>query len=126
MARVTVEDCIKKVPNRFELILSAAERVRHILSGAPLTIEDEKNKKPVLVLREIAAGTISHEQMQEAIIKGYQHHLPFEEDDDDILEAIAHEQDWILDPESKEMLEEIDEDDLTIIDGDAEEETEAL
>lgn len=119
MARVTVEDCIKKVPNRFELILSAAERVRHILSGAPLTIEDEKNKKPVLVLREIAAGTINHEQMQEAIIKNYQNHLPFEEDDDDILEALGHEQDWVMDPESAEMLEEIKEDDLEIVDEDA-------
>jgi DNA-directed RNA polymerase subunit omega len=60
MARVTVEDCVVKVPNRFELVLLAAQRAREVTSGAPLTLDRDDDKNPVVALREIADETIQH------------------------------------------------------------------
>jgi DNA-directed RNA polymerase subunit omega len=67
MARVTVEDCIDKVTNRFDLVLLAAERAREISGGAELTIDRDRDKNPVVALREIAEETIRPEQLQEAL-----------------------------------------------------------
>ena len=58
MARVTVEDCVVKIPNRFELVLLAAQRAREITSGAPLTLDRDDDKNPVVALREIADETV--------------------------------------------------------------------
>ena len=65
MARVTVEDCVIKVPNRFELVLLAAQRAREITSGVPLSIDRDDDKNPVVALREIAAGSITPEMLRE-------------------------------------------------------------
>ncbi|MEP3300873.1 MAG: DNA-directed RNA polymerase subunit omega, partial [Roseibium sp.] len=68
MARVTVEDCIDKVENRFELVLLAAHRARMISSGSPLTLDRDNDKNPVVALREIAEQTVSPEDMKEDLI----------------------------------------------------------
>ena len=72
MARVTVEDCIDKIPNRFDLVLAAAQRSRDISTGNPLTIDRDNDKNPVVALREIAAETIDKTKVQDAIIRGLQ------------------------------------------------------
>ena len=67
MARVTVEDCVLKVPNRFELVLLAAQRAREITSGAPLTLDRDDDKNPVIALREIAEDTVYLQQVREEL-----------------------------------------------------------
>jgi DNA-directed RNA polymerase subunit omega len=75
MARVTVEDCVIKVPNRFELVLLAAQRARDIASGAPLTVDRDNDKGPVVALREIADVTIPLDTLQNNVIKSMQKHV---------------------------------------------------
>ena len=72
MARVTVEDCIQHVENRFELVLVASQRAKSIASGAPLTMERNGEKDPVIALREIGKQTIQVPQLREALVTGYQ------------------------------------------------------
>jgi DNA-directed RNA polymerase subunit omega len=72
MARVTVEDCVIKVPNRFELVLLAAQRAREITSGAPLSIDRDDDKNPVVALREIADETVGLVHLREAVVRGMQ------------------------------------------------------
>ena len=72
MARVTVEDCIDKIPNRFDLVLAAAQRSRDISTGNPLTIDRDNDKNPVVALREIADETIDPDKLRNDIIKGLQ------------------------------------------------------
>jgi DNA-directed RNA polymerase subunit omega len=71
MARVTVEDCILQVPNRFELVLLAASRAKQISSGNPLTIERDNDKDGVVSLREIADKTVSLELLEEGLIQSF-------------------------------------------------------
>jgi DNA-directed RNA polymerase omega subunit len=71
MARVTVEDCILNIPNRFELVLIAAQRAKQIGSGNPLTIDRDNDKDPVVSLREIADKTVSLEQLEEDLIQSF-------------------------------------------------------
>ena len=75
MARVTVEDCILKVPNRFELVLLSAQRARDVAGGAQLTVDRDNDKNPVVALREIADETIGLDTLQENLIKGMQKHV---------------------------------------------------
>ncbi len=79
MARVTVEDCVKLVPNRFELVMLASQRARNISAGAPETVERDNDKNPVVALREIAAETVVLDELREALIRGLQKHLPFDD-----------------------------------------------
>jgi DNA-directed RNA polymerase subunit omega len=79
MARVTVEDCIIKVPNRFDLVMVAAQRARDISSGAALTIERDNDKNPVVALREIADTTIDLEALTNAVVQGLRKHVETEE-----------------------------------------------
>lgn len=79
MARVTVEDCVVKVPNRFELVLLAAQRAREITSGVPLTVERDDDKNPVVALREIAEETVSLEHLRDALVRGMQKHVEIDE-----------------------------------------------
>ena len=72
MARVTVEDCIEKIPNRFDLVLAAAQRARDVASGNPLTIDRDNDKNPVVALREIADETVDPDFLRDEIIKGLQ------------------------------------------------------
>jgi len=72
MARVTVEDCVVKIPNRFELVLLAAQRAREITSGAPLSLDRDDDKNPVVALREIAEETISLDHLRVSVVRGMQ------------------------------------------------------
>lgn len=81
MARVTVEDCIEKVPNRFELVLLAARRARAISAGAPLTLDRDNDKNPVVALREIAESTVDIDELREDVIAGLQRHAQSEDMD---------------------------------------------
>jgi DNA-directed RNA polymerase subunit omega len=79
MARVTVEDCVVKVPNRFELVLLAAQRAREITSGAPLTLDRDNDKNPVVALREIADTTIELDHLKDSVVRGMQKHVEIDE-----------------------------------------------
>lgn len=79
MARVTVEDCVVKVPNRFELVLLAAQRAREITSGAPLSVDRDDDKNPVVALREIADETVGLGQLRDSVVRGMQKHVELDE-----------------------------------------------
>src|SRR5579864_4914812 len=79
MARVTVEDCVVKVPNRFELVLLAAQRAREVTSGAPLTLDRDDDKNPVVALREIADETIQLDHLKDSLVRGMQKHIEMDE-----------------------------------------------
>ena len=79
MARVTVEDCIDKLPNRFELVLLSAHRARMVSQGAPITIERDNDKNPVVALREIADETVSADDLREEFIHAMQKHVEVDE-----------------------------------------------
>ena len=81
MARVTVEDCVDKIPNRFDLVLMAAQRARQISGGADLTIDRDRDKNPVVALREIAEQTVKPKNLHESLVQSLKHVLPDEEDD---------------------------------------------
>ena len=86
MARVTVEDCIDKVENRFELVLLASHRARLISSGAPLTIDRDRDKNPVVALREIADEMLSPGDLKEDLIHSLQKHVEIDEPESDAAE----------------------------------------
>lgn len=94
MARVTVEDCVVKVPNRFELVLLAGQRARDIASGAPLTVDRDNDKGPVVALREIADATIPLETLQNNVIKGMQKHVEIDEPEEDHDVEIGAPANW--------------------------------
>jgi DNA-directed RNA polymerase subunit omega len=79
MARVTVEDCVVKVPNRFELVLLAAQRAREITSGAPLSLDRDDDKNPVVALREIAEETVALDHLKDSLVRGMQKHIEMDE-----------------------------------------------
>jgi DNA-directed RNA polymerase subunit omega len=79
MARVTVEDCIDKLPNRFELVLLSAHRARMISQGAPLTVERDNDKNPVCALREIADEAVNTDDLREEYIHAMQKHVEVDE-----------------------------------------------
>ena len=83
MARVTVEDCIDKVPNRFDLVMLAAHRARSISSGSPITIERDNDKNPVVALREIADETLTPDQLYEETVESHQRHIEVDEPEED-------------------------------------------
>ena len=82
MARVTVEDCVVKIPNRFELVLLAAQRAREITSGAPLSLDRDDDKNPVVALREIADETIQLDHLKDSLVRGMQNHVEMDEPED--------------------------------------------
>ena len=86
MARVTVEDCVDKIPNRFDLVLMAAQRAREISGGAELTLERDRDKNPVVALREIADETILPADLKEGVVQGLQ---KVQIDDDDSPDEIG-------------------------------------
>jgi DNA-directed RNA polymerase subunit omega len=89
MARVTVEDCIDKVENRFELVLLAGHRARMISSGSPITIDRDNDKNPVVALREIADETISPEDLKEEFIHSLQKFVEVDEPEPEVVPMIA-------------------------------------
>ena len=106
MARVTVEDCIEKIPNRFDLVLAAAQRARHISTGNPLTIDRDNDKNPVVALREIADETIDPDKLRDDIVNGLQKltNNEFVEDkEDEILEDNRLEDNYTINDELSEF-----------------------
>ena len=93
MARVTVEDCILRVPNRFELVMVAAQRARDIAAGGRLTIERDNDKNPVVALREIADDTVPIDGLKNALVTGLQKHVEVDEPEEDEMEAFMPERD---------------------------------
>tara|TARA_R110000787_G_scaffold239367_4_gene345529 strand:- start:20461 stop:20883 length:423 start_codon:yes stop_codon:yes gene_type:complete len=89
MARVTVEDCVEQIPNRFELVAIAAQRARHISAGAELTIDRDNDKNPVVALREIADKTVNLRELEEDLIKSLQHHVEQDEPEEDVVDDMA-------------------------------------
>lgn len=89
MARVTVEDCIDKVENRFELILIASHRARSIAAGAPIMVERDKDKNPVVALREIAESALSPEDLREDFIQSLQKHVEVDEPEAEAVPALS-------------------------------------
>ena len=93
MARVTVEDCVDKIENRFQLVMTAAQRARKISSGAALTIERDDDKNPVVALREIAGETVDTEELTEDLIRSHQRMIAYEEEDESI-DLMDGEEEW--------------------------------
>jgi DNA-directed RNA polymerase subunit omega len=91
MARVTVEDCIEKVPNRFRLVLLAAHRARNISAGSALTIERDNDKNPVVALREIADETLDMDGLKDSLVNGLQRVLPSEDEEEAAKQDAAPE-----------------------------------
>lgn len=89
MARVTVEDCVDKVPNRFDLVLLAAQRAREISGGSEMTVDRDRDKNPVVALREIAEQTIKPKELNESIITDLQKILPDDEEDEDEIGSLS-------------------------------------
>ena len=83
MARVTVEDCVLKVPNRFELVMLAGHRARAISAGEQLTVDRDNDKNPVVALREIADETVMLEHIEESLIRSLQVNVEFEDSEDE-------------------------------------------
>lgn len=109
MARVTVEDCVLKVPNRFELVMMAAQRARDITAGAPLSLERDNDKNPVVALREIADETVQLETLRGALIKGHQKVHEQDEPEDEIVELMAGEAAWTVQPAAGTAEDELEE-----------------
>jgi DNA-directed RNA polymerase subunit omega len=133
MARVTVEDCVLKVPNRFELVLLAAQRAREITSGAPLTLDRDDDKNPVIALREIAEDTVGLEHLRGSVVRGMQKHVEIDEPEeahelelDTALFGISARAELAeLEDETAEAAEDLGEDEA-VIEEEALEEEEAL
>ena len=96
MARVTVEDCVTKIPNRFKLVMLAGKRARDIAAGAELLVDRDNDKNPVVALREIAEDKVAPEDLMEAVVVGLQRHADTdeleEEIDQDLSVAISAEE----------------------------------
>ena len=93
MARVTVEDCIDIINNRFELVMLASQRARSLSSGAELTVERDNDKNPVVALREIADSKIDLEEVKDLLVVGLQKHVISDEPDEDDLSLLSDQED---------------------------------
>jgi DNA-directed RNA polymerase subunit omega len=89
MARVTVEDCILRIPNRFELVMVAAQRARDITAGAPLTVQRDNDKNPVVALREVADGTVNLDLLRHELVHGLRRHVEAEETEESLATLAA-------------------------------------
>ena len=121
MARVTVEDCIDKIPNRYELLMVAAQRAKDISAGSPITLPRDNDKNPVIALREIAEETVSIEELQKSLVMGLQKYVEVEEPEEEELEIMAAEKELVdldeqfngllLDNELNDSMQVVDDDD---------------
>jgi len=106
MARVTVEDCVDKVPNRFELVMLAAHRAREISAGSAVTVDRDNDKNPVVSLREIADETQSADDLRERLIESNQNQIEVDEPEEDAMAILmgAEQDKPAEDSMSEEML----------------------
>ena len=106
MARVTVEDCVDKVPNRFELVMLASHRAREIAAGSPLSIDRDNDKNPVVALREIAEETQQANDLRERMIESHQTQIEVDEPEEDQMALLMGNGDAVDRPASDDMSEE--------------------
>ena len=119
MARVTVEDCVLKVPNRFELVMVAGQRARDISSGGRLTVPRDNDKNPVVALREIAEETVNLEILRNSLVTGLQKNVEVEEPEEDEIDVLAARE-LVMEAGDASVDEELTEDGLSIQDDGAE------
>ncbi len=116
MARVTVEDCIEKVENRFELVLLSGHRGRTIAAGAPITVERDNDKNPVIALREIADETVSPEDIKEDFIHSMQKYVEVDEPEPEEVPALSSDTSAAVigqdDPSADTMIDRMTEEEL--------------
>ena len=93
MARVTVEDCVDKIPNRFDLVMMASQRARNISAGAQLTLDRDNDKNPVIALREIAEETVELDELEEGLIKSLQTYVEMDEPEEEEMDVLAIQRD---------------------------------
>ena len=126
MARVTVEDCVMKVPNRFDLVMVAAQRAREISAGAQLTLERDNDKNPVVALREIAESTVNTNDLSNSVVTGLQKHVENDEPEEEGQGfGVGAGEDMLAEMQQAQISEEdADEADMTI-DGEFEDAAEA-
>ncbi len=99
MARVTIEDCIDKLPNRFELVLLAAHRARLVSQGAPISVARDNDKDPVVALREIAAETVNKDDLKEEFIHAMQKHVEIDEPEPTEMPLLSQMSNEIIAPQ---------------------------
>src|SRR5579863_7971035 len=108
MARVTVEDCVLQIPNRFELVMLAAHRARALASGAELKVERDRDKNPVVGLREIAEQKLDLFTLEESLVKSLQKRIEPDQPEEEVVELMANEQQsWITTAEDEAEGDEI-------------------
>jgi DNA-directed RNA polymerase subunit omega len=117
MARITVEDCVTQVPNRFELVMLAAQRARDVSAGAPLAVDRDNDKNPVVALREIADLEVDLDHLRYELIHGLRRHVEVEDQPDDDLVAAFQEHSLVPPVRAAEADEdevEVDEDEVEV------------
>ena len=126
MARVTVEDCVLLVPNRFDLVMLASHRARALASGAELRVERDRDKNPVVALREVAEEKLDLESLRESLIKGLQKRIEPDRPEEEVVELMNSEtQSWIGadigadEDDDLDMDADLDEEEGEAVDGDA-------
>jgi DNA-directed RNA polymerase subunit omega len=126
MARVTVEDCVLKVPNRFDLVMVASQRAREISAGAQLTLERDNDKNPVVALREIADETVNIASLSESVVTGLQKHVENDEPEEEGQGfGVGAGEDMLAEMQQAQISEEDAEDADMAIDGEFEDAAEA-
>jgi DNA-directed RNA polymerase subunit omega len=126
MARVTVEDCVLKVPNRFDLVMVAAQRAREISAGAQLTLERDNDKNPVVALREIADATVNTDDLSNSVVTGLQKHVENDEPEEEGQGfGVGAGEDLLAEMQQAQISEEEAEDADMAIDGEFEDAAEA-
>ena len=120
MARVTVEDCVLQVPNRFQLVMLAAQRAREISAGGQLTIDRDNDKNPVVALREIADTTVNLDSLADSLVKGLQRQVEQDEPEDEGAGFGAGAGDLLAEMQQAQISKEEAEDSDLSIDGEFE------
>lgn len=121
MARVTVEDCVQRIPNRFELVMIAAQRGRNIGAGAPLSVERDNDKNAVVALREIAEGTVDLKELENNLIQSLQKVVEVEEPPEEEMDLLAIQRELTVEQGEAQVEEEMVEDVLHVEEEDADE-----
>jgi DNA-directed RNA polymerase subunit omega len=120
MARVTVEDCVLQVPNRFQLVMLAAQRAREISAGSQLTIDRDNDKNPVVALREIADTTVNLDSLADSLVKGLQRQVEQDEPEEEGAGFGAGAGDLLAEMQQAQISKEEAEDSDLSIDGEFE------
>ena len=107
MARVTVEDCVLKIPNRFQLVMFSAQRARNISAGASLTVDKDNDKNHVIALREIADETLDLNELEEGLITGRQRFVENEDSENEELDLLPAQQNQEEGEESQPPMEQL-------------------